>query len=606
MLAFSVALAAFGAISPARGIVLFSFLFPCAGLLARTCGGADPVMWPGVLLAGLAAGWCFRFLYDFESKPEPSRADRPLRALLAIWTLATLVAAARAVTLWAAVRRLSGRAVNGDGLPDAVALRESLFSFAALAGGVAFYFLLRRAGEEARRGALSASLAGTGISAAVAILQRAGAMPDEAKAYWKLTGRLGGGAVDPNSLGLLCALLLLVAFAGALRAAGGRRIAAAALGVLLAAGLFLSGSRSGFLLVTASVVLLPFAKALPPRARVAAVAALLLLAAAAAALALRAGGGSAGARLAESFDPALPFEYRASARPLLWRAAGRLFLRHPVEGAGMGAFTWRFPDLLREEGRALGTRDNPGSGYIQALAETGILGFLVTIAAAISLASQAWRRARRPAEDPRAPAAGISVIAFLAILVSGSHWLAPDVALLFFLLAAVSAPDPPGPVRDERPAAGFRARLWTAAVLVYGAAALVAIAATGSPEETFRFSPRIGFHDREVGAGGPFRWTRRRFALWLRPRETVRLGLANFGPAGRPVQIEGRAAGRPVYRSTLAPGQATALLLRGAGRPTPVTFDLDRAFVPRRLGVSGDRRTLGLLSTSTADPAPGR
>jgi O-antigen ligase len=603
VLAFSVALAACAAISPARGILVFSFLFPCAGLLARTCGGADPVMWPGVLLAGLTAGWCFRFLYDFESRPQPSRADRALRALLAVWTLSTLVAAARAVTLWAAARRLAGRAVNGEGLPDAVALRESLFAFAALAGGVAFYFLLRRAGEGARRGALSASLAGAGISAAAAILQRAGALPDEAKTYWKLTGRLGGGAVDPNSLGLLCALLLLVALAGALRT-GGRRIGAAALGILLSAGLFLSGSRSGFLLVTVSLVVLPFATALSPRARVAAAAALLLLAAAAAALALRAGGGSAGARLAETFDPALPFEYRASARPLLWRAAGRLFLRHPVEGGGMGAFTWQFPDLLREEGRALPTRDNPGSGYVQALAETGILGFLVTIAAAISLASQAWRRARRPSEDPRAAAAGISVIAFLASLLSGSHWLAPDVALLFFLLAAVSA-DPSGPAGAERPAAGLRSRLWTAAVLVYGAAALVAIAATGSPEETFRFSPRIGFHDREVGAGGPFRWTRRRFALWLRPGETVRLGLANFG-AGRPVAIAARVAGRPIYRRTLAPGQVTALLLRGAGRPAAIVFDLDRAFVPRRLGVSGDRRTLGLLSTSTADPAPGR
>jgi len=54
VLAFSVALAACAAISPARGILVFSFLFPCAGLLARTCGGADPVMWPGVLLAGLS------------------------------------------------------------------------------------------------------------------------------------------------------------------------------------------------------------------------------------------------------------------------------------------------------------------------------------------------------------------------------------------------------------------------------------------------------------------------------------------------------------------------------------------------------------------------
>lgn len=599
MLVLAVALAVCAAVSPARGILLFSFLFPCSGLLARACGGADPVTWPGVLFAGLAAGWCFRFLYDFDSEPQPSRADRALRALLAVWTLSTLLAAAHAVTLWAAARGLSGRAVNREGLSDAAALRETLFAFAALAGGAAFYFLLRRAGEAARSGALSAGLAGAGVSAAAAVLQRAGVLSGETRTYWKLTGRLAGGAVDPNSLGLLCSLFLLVALAGVVRASGRRRIGALLLCVALGAGLVLSGSRSGFVLAALSLILLLFSKAFSRRARGAALAGLLLLAAGAAAIAFRAGTGSAGARLAQTFDPALPFEYRSSARPMLWRAAGRLFLRHPLEGAGMGAFTWRLPDLLLEEGRSLGTRDNPGSGYVQAFAETGAIGFLVTIAAAASLAAQAWRGTRRPSPDPRAAAAGISVVAFLAALAAGSHWLAADVSFLFFLLAAASAPE-----AGQREA-GLVRRLRIAAVLAYAGAVLVAIAGTGSPSETFRYAPRVGFHERETGPGGPFRWTRRRFAVRVRPGETVRLGLANFGPVGQPIVVEARCGGRTVYRRALPPGGATAVRIAGAARPSAIVFALDRTFVPRRLGVSGDRRTLGLLTTSSADTAPG-
>jgi O-antigen ligase len=616
----SVGLAVLAAASPVRGIALFSLLFPCAGLLARMSGGHDPVAWPGVMLGGLVSGWCFRFLYDFESVPQPSRPDRVLRALVAVWTLSTVLAAARAVTLWAALRRLFGRVVNGEGLMDAAALRETLFAFAALAGGAVFYFVLRRSGPAARRAALAGSLAGVAVSAAFAILQRVGGVLPETRAYWRLTGRIGGGAVDPNSLGLLCALLLLVALARALDRSRPWHLASG-LFLVRAGGLVLSGSRSAVLLAGLGCLLILFAKALPLRSRLFAIGALVLVAASAMVLSLAAGG-SAGTRIVQTFDPALPVEYRASARPVLWSAAARLFLRHPIAGAGMGAFTWTLPDLLAEENRSFAMRDNPGSGYVQALAETGFLGLAVTLAAALSLAAQGWRRARGASAPAgySAPssvsavsagtlaAAGVSVIAFLAVLAVGSHWLAPDVALLFFLLAAVSgdtgtavggdSPEPTGSNANGRETT--EGRLLGAAVILYAAATLVGIFETVDPRDTFRHGPLIGFHESEVGPGGPFRWTSRRFAVWLRTGENLRLGLANFGPLGKPVAIEARCGGVPVYRRILAPGQAVAVHL-GAGRADgAVVFQLDRSFVPRRLGVSRDGRTLGLLSTLSA------
>jgi len=161
LLVLSAGLAAVAAWNRGRGMALFAFLFPLCGLGDRLAGGSDAVAWPVLLFLGLAAGWTFRFLYDFESPPDPTRADRILRGLLVLWTLSLALAVVRARTVWAALRGLRLRAVNVDGLPDALAIRTSLLSFAALACGAAFFFMARRAGRNDRERALRAALAGT-------------------------------------------------------------------------------------------------------------------------------------------------------------------------------------------------------------------------------------------------------------------------------------------------------------------------------------------------------------------------------------------------------------------------------------------------------------
>ncbi len=599
VLVIAVCLALAAAWSPSRAIVAFAFLFPCAGLLARLSGGTDPIAWPALLFGGLAAGWSFRFIYDFDSRPEPAAVDAPLAALLLVWVLATGVAAARAFSLWAVFHGLTGRAVNGDAMRDAAAVRESIFALSSLAAGAAFFRILRRAGSSVRQRALRAALLGVAASAAAACLQRPGLLPEETRSFWRLTQRLSGGAADPNSLGLLCALALVVVLAGMLRGVRRNRYAPIA-AVLLVAGLFLSGSRAGVLLLLLGTAILVAAGGLGSVARRISLAAAAVLVLVVAGFLLRGSAGTLGSRIAQSFDPNLPMEYRVSARPLLWRAAGRLFLRHPVEGAGMGVFSWRFPDLMREENRRFRMRDNPGSAYVQALAETGVIGFLVTAIFVVSLGVLALRRARE--KDTLIAGAGVASASFLAALAVGSHWFAPDVSLLFFLLAALVA----GPAAARAPEdskMGKGTNPWLeksllALVLFYAVAAAAAALGTARPEEAFRYSPRIGFHDEETGPGGPSRWTRKRFALWLQPGQTRRIRLAHFSPSPAPMDLTATVEGRPVFRRSLKAGESvTLLLLPSPDHPRAIVFEVSWAFVPKRLGLSQDRRELGLLAT---------
>jgi O-antigen ligase len=458
-----------------------------------------------------------------------------------------------------------------------------------IACGAGFFFILRRSGEALRRRSLAAALAGCAVSALAALGQRAGLAPGETSGFWKLTGRLSGGAIDPNALGMLCAMALVAAVALLLSPPRGRAWPLA-LAAASAAGLALSGSRSAILVVAVGIVALGLAPGLPGRLRLALAGGCVAAVLAAAALLSSASAGNVSARLRQFVDPSLPIDYRVSARPLLWQSALRLFERHPVEGAGLGAFSWQLPNLLAERGLALPIRDNPGNAYLQALAETGAIGFLLTLALALILAREGRAALAAWKEAPWAAGAGAAVIGFLVALALGSHWFAPDIALLFFLLAAVAAR-----AAVLAPARGM-ARARGLLIAAYAAAAAVALAATLSPGEAFRYRQSMGFHGKEIGPGGPFYWTQRRFAIRLSPGETMRLGLAHFTPEGKGVELTAESGGRVLYRRKLEPGEAVSLRLSSGAGAGLIRFALSRAFVPKRLGLSSDRRELGLVA----------
>jgi O-antigen ligase len=587
VLAIALVLAVVSAGRGDRGLVAFSFLFPCAGLLARFFGGSDPIAWPVLLFAGFASGWAFRFVYDFGSETEPSRSDPWLEALTAVWILGGLLSLARARTLWALWHGLSGRVVNGAGLPESVAVRESVLTLSVLCSGAVFFFVLRRSRPPTRQRAIEAALYGVAVAALASVLQRLGVLPPETSEYWRMSGRLSGGAADPNSLGLLCALGLVFALVALVRAGPHQRLVGL-LCVLFLAGLVLSGSRSAFLVVLLALGCVLAGRGLPARSRLAlglgGLAALL-----ATALLVSTGRGSLGQRLARTFDPAAPMAERVSSRPLLWSCAATVLAGDPLAGAGLAAFSWRLPDVLSARGQSLPARDNPGSAYVQAAAETGLPGLLLTLVFAWSLGRAAARRLPGINRDPVGAGAAAAVLAFLLALVFGSHWVAPDVCLLFFLLAAIAA-GPPDPASAR---AGTIVR--AACVGVYAIAVASGVLATAHPEETFRYAHRVGFYPAETGRGGSFCWTRRRFALWLDPGQERVLVLAHFAPGGEPVGVLAETEGRVVYERSLRAGEALRLRLSApAGRPRAVVFRLDRSFSPKRLGLSQDRRELGL------------
>jgi O-antigen ligase len=590
VLGLALGLALLAAWNPSRGLIAFAFLFPLAGLGDRALGGADAIAWPVLLFGGFAAGWTFRFLYDFENRPDPSRADAALRALAAVWVLAALLAAVRARTLWALLHGLGLRAVNIEGLLDTAALRESLLALVVLASGAGFFFILRRAGAAERRAALLAALSATAVSAAAAILQELGVLPGETSGYWRMTGRLSGGALDPNALGLLCALALVVT-AARLLVPSPRRLVLTAAAAALGAGLVLSGSRSALLTAGLGLAILLFAPGLTVRTRALVAAAGAALLVAVVLLTLGGGRGTAGSRVALFFDPSLPVAHRASARPILWENALRLFVREPVAGAGLGAFSWQLPNLLHERGQALPMRDNPGNAYLQALAETGLVGFLLTLALAAVLAREGWAARGRIVEAPLAAGCGAALLAFLVALLAGSHWLAPDVALFVFLLAAVAAREKEASTRRWP----GRARRLLVALYAF-AAAWAALATLGSGE-VFRYRQGAGFYGKEMGADGPFYWTQGRFAIRLLPGESMRMGLAHFTPEGRAVTLTVESDGAEVYRRAFEPGETVGFRLIGHPDAARILrFTVSRTFSPKRLGRSSDPRELGVVA----------
>ena len=88
-------------------------------------------------------------------------------------------------------------------------------------------------------------------------------------------------------------------------------------------------------------------------------------------------------------DPALP-PTTASSRTDALGGRDSHVPQAPAAGGGLGAFSWEMPTLLKESGRSLPMRDNPGNAYLQSLAETGVLGFVVTLLFCLALAREAW------------------------------------------------------------------------------------------------------------------------------------------------------------------------------------------------------------------------
>lgn len=194
------------------------------------------------------------------------------------------------------------------------------------------------------------------------------------------------------------------------------------------AALYLTGSRGG--MVACGVLLLFSLLFLTPRRTTLAVilGSAVLAAAIATPLALSAG---AEAQRLQTVD-----EFTQTSRLALWGAAGMIFMQHPVMGAGFGTFRFDFHQYVP------GIKDDldAHSLYLQTLAETGVIGFIVFFVSMWMFFRSGFRLIK--SNDPFWRAIGIGVSGAIAAtmthgLVDYIFIVSPQFGNLFWLVLAL-------------------------------------------------------------------------------------------------------------------------------------------------------------------------
>ena len=574
------------------GAAVAAFSSAVAGGTAVLLGGAPQTPWPALLVLSFGAGFSFRELVTSRAPRPADPASRALAPVLALWLLASLAAAVSARSLWALFRGLDLRIVNPRGMTDAEALAGNLQSLAAVLSGAVLYGILRALGSDDARRALRAVVAGAAVSGLAAFVQARGGIASNRLPYWRMAGRLQGLSSDPNALGLLVGLAIPVAVAGSLWSS--RRASWWLAAVALGAGLAASGSRSGFLVaVGGSAILVVAGRTVAARRR--ARSAAWIGAAAAVVLfgALIASDRHAGGlfqRLVSIFDRSVPIEYRASARPVLWRGAWEAWKRYPVAGVGWNAFSWQLPNVSPASGAVMEGYDNPGNFYLQELAETGLVGlaiFLAFVAAAAREIAR-FRSAHRGDGAPHLPAGAAAALAAFAIaLFLGSHLLAAEVSCAAFVLLAQFG--------EARPVFARAARWSWAGVAVAAVAWGVSLVPSADAAYAFRHSPGLGLYAPESSPEGQFRWAGRRSAIRLGPAERKRVRVVFRSPSRAGERLRVSSGGQVLFSVDLRRDVGERLvLLAPRARAAVFVFESPSAFRPSASGISGDSRELSI------------
>jgi O-antigen ligase len=164
-------------------------------------------------------------------------------------------------------------------------------------------------------------------------------------------------------------------------------------------------------------------------------------------------------------------------RPVLWRAAVKLWQESPFTGTGAGSYNSAF-----ERHRPARFLDEPQwahNDYLNTLSDYGLAGFVLFFGAAAWIGWTTNRRRREP--DPSVlngeriesgeirGALAVGLLAFALQLFVDFHFKIPALAMAFSVCAALALPRPL--VRPVPPAASMRRRRWAHAVAL---AALVA------------------------------------------------------------------------------------------------------------------------------------
>jgi O-antigen ligase len=224
-------------------------------------------------------------------------------------------------------------------------------------------------------------------------------------------GRLQGATNDPNYLA--AAIVPAIMLAAGLAARRGRpvvRLGLAAVIAVLALGLAATESRGGFL---AAIVVLVGALVVWRGRRLAIAAlAVLLVATAGAWFSMSPGSWQ---RITDMADG-------GSGRSDIWQVASRVVEAHPIAGVGLGQFPVVSPDYVNRPGAIdrvdllIDKHILVHNAYLQLWAETGIIGLALFLAVAWASLAAAWRAARWFEEAGDEDMTALARAVFLAIL----------------------------------------------------------------------------------------------------------------------------------------------------------------------------------------------
>ena len=157
---------------------------------------------------------------------------------------------------------------------------------------------------------------------------------------------------------------------------------------------------------------------------------LLLATAGAAAYVLRPG--FLEAPVEEGLEPSL------ASRVVAWKGVARMIASNPPSGTGLGTFGLAYP-VFKTYG-STGIWKQAHNDYLQVLAESGLVGFVLFLAGAVSLFRRfllpvfllPWRR-----QDPVALAAGLGLVTLLFHALVETNLQIPSNGLLFVVLGAL-------------------------------------------------------------------------------------------------------------------------------------------------------------------------
>ncbi|UGS34608.1 O-antigen ligase family protein [Capillimicrobium parvum] len=174
-------------------------------------------------------------------------------------------------------------------------------------------------------------------------------------------------------------------------------------------------------------------------------------------------------------DPVQRLTSLSGTRRLLWTAALDSFTDRPLAGIGAGTFEFAWNRDPHRSGHVLDAH----SLYLEALAELGIPGALMVIAALAALLAGALRSIRRQTDDTaRAVAAGCAVAFVVFCVTAGVDWMWESTAVTCLALVAGTLGAAPPGLPLPRPRWPVRVRVGILAAVAIVVQLPVLVAAT--------------------------------------------------------------------------------------------------------------------------------